>query len=192
MWGSDIKKLDVGLPQGISETIDALTFEWLGYGFFIDNLDIVATGDCCAFGNRADAVFAILQAGPGLTGGGRRPSGGVECGNIAQLHLGAGLVDRGFRRIGRGDHVGHQIRRAVLLVADCAEGAACSDARRFHLDPRCHRRRADYRGRRETFRVHDRSIIGGATENWFAYVLALLFLVFRPQGLFGDKIIERV
>ena len=35
-------------------------------------------------------------------------------------------------------------------------------------------------------------MIGGATENWFAYVLALIFLVFRPQGLFGDKIFERV
>ena len=35
-------------------------------------------------------------------------------------------------------------------------------------------------------------MIGGATENWFAYVLALVFLVFRPQGLFGEKIIERV
>ena len=35
-------------------------------------------------------------------------------------------------------------------------------------------------------------LIGGATENWFAYVLALLLLVFRPQGLFGEKIIERV
>lgn len=34
--------------------------------------------------------------------------------------------------------------------------------------------------------------VGGATENWFAYVLALLFLVFRPQGLFGERIIERV
>ncbi len=33
---------------------------------------------------------------------------------------------------------------------------------------------------------------GGAIENWFAYVLALAFLMFRPQGLFGDKIIERV
>ena len=35
-------------------------------------------------------------------------------------------------------------------------------------------------------------LLGGATENWFAYMLALLFLVFRPQGLFGEKIIERV
>jgi branched-chain amino acid transport system permease protein len=35
-------------------------------------------------------------------------------------------------------------------------------------------------------------LVGGAIENWFAYVLALVFLVFRPQGLFGEKIIERV
>ncbi|TVQ57220.1 MAG: branched-chain amino acid ABC transporter permease, partial [Rhodobacteraceae bacterium] len=31
-----------------------------------------------------------------------------------------------------------------------------------------------------------------AIENWFAYVLALGFLLVRPQGLFGEKIIERV
>ncbi|HEV8029136.1 MAG TPA: branched-chain amino acid ABC transporter permease [Stellaceae bacterium] len=33
---------------------------------------------------------------------------------------------------------------------------------------------------------------GGAIEDWFAYVLALAFLLFRPQGLFGERIIERV
>jgi branched-chain amino acid transport system permease protein len=35
-------------------------------------------------------------------------------------------------------------------------------------------------------------LVGGAIENWFAYVMALAFLLFRPQGLFGEKIIERV
>ena len=35
-------------------------------------------------------------------------------------------------------------------------------------------------------------LIGGAIENWFAYILALVFLLFRPQGLFGERIIERV
>jgi branched-chain amino acid transport system permease protein len=35
-------------------------------------------------------------------------------------------------------------------------------------------------------------VIGGAIENWFAYVLATIVLLFRPQGLFGEKIIERV
>jgi branched-chain amino acid transport system permease protein len=33
---------------------------------------------------------------------------------------------------------------------------------------------------------------GGAIENWFPYMLALAFLLVRPQGLFGEKIIERV
>jgi branched-chain amino acid transport system permease protein len=35
-------------------------------------------------------------------------------------------------------------------------------------------------------------LVGGAIENWFAYMLALAFLLVRPQGLFGEKIIERV
>jgi len=35
-------------------------------------------------------------------------------------------------------------------------------------------------------------MVGGGIESWFAYVIALLFLLVRPQGLFGEKIIERV
>ncbi len=35
-------------------------------------------------------------------------------------------------------------------------------------------------------------VIGGAIEDWFAYMLAMVFLLFRPEGLFGEKIIERV
>jgi branched-chain amino acid transport system permease protein len=35
-------------------------------------------------------------------------------------------------------------------------------------------------------------MVGGGIEIWFAYVLALVFLLFRPQGLFGEKIIDRV
>ena len=35
-------------------------------------------------------------------------------------------------------------------------------------------------------------LLGGAIEEWFAYIVAMVFLFFRPQGLFGDKIIERV
>ncbi len=34
--------------------------------------------------------------------------------------------------------------------------------------------------------------VGGGIESWFAYVIALLFLLVRPQGLFGEKIIDRV
>jgi branched-chain amino acid transport system permease protein len=34
--------------------------------------------------------------------------------------------------------------------------------------------------------------LGGGIENWFAYVLALVFLLFRPEGLFGERHIDRV
>jgi branched-chain amino acid transport system permease protein len=35
-------------------------------------------------------------------------------------------------------------------------------------------------------------LVGGGVETWLAYVIALLFLLYRPQGLFGEKIIERI
>ncbi|HJY78196.1 MAG TPA: branched-chain amino acid ABC transporter permease [Burkholderiales bacterium] len=35
-------------------------------------------------------------------------------------------------------------------------------------------------------------MVGGGIESWFAYVVALLFLLVRPEGLFGEKIIDRV
>ena len=35
-------------------------------------------------------------------------------------------------------------------------------------------------------------LVGGSIEGWLAYMIALVFLIFRPQGLFGEKIIESV
>ena len=35
-------------------------------------------------------------------------------------------------------------------------------------------------------------LVGGGIDTWFAYVIALVFLLFRPQGLFGEQIIERI
>ncbi len=34
--------------------------------------------------------------------------------------------------------------------------------------------------------------MGGGIEYWFAYVLALVVLLVRPQGLYGERIIERI
>uniref|UniRef100_E6PNQ7 Putative ABC-type branched-chain amino acid transport system, permease component n=1 Tax=mine drainage metagenome TaxID=410659 RepID=E6PNQ7_9ZZZZ len=40
--------------------------------------------------------------------------------------------------------------------------------------------------------VHLGPMLGGGIESWFAYLLALGFLLLRPQGLFGERIIDRV
>lgn len=42
------------------------------------------------------------------------------------------------------------------------------------------------------FEIYWGGLIGGGTESWFAFVIALIFLLFRPQGLFGEKIIDRI
>ncbi len=42
------------------------------------------------------------------------------------------------------------------------------------------------------FEVFWAGLHGGASQDWFAYLIATVFLLFRPQGLFGEKIIERV
>ncbi|ASJ74958.1 branched-chain amino acid ABC transporter permease [Granulosicoccus antarcticus] len=44
----------------------------------------------------------------------------------------------------------------------------------------------------KVFEVYWGALFGSGVEAWFAYVLALIFLLFRPQGLFGERIIERV
>jgi branched-chain amino acid transport system permease protein len=44
----------------------------------------------------------------------------------------------------------------------------------------------------KTAEVYWGPLLGGAIENWFAYVLAMLVLFIRPHGLFGEEIIERV
>jgi branched-chain amino acid transport system permease protein len=35
-------------------------------------------------------------------------------------------------------------------------------------------------------------LLGSGIESWLAYFIALAFLLFRPQGLFGERIIERI
>ena len=35
-------------------------------------------------------------------------------------------------------------------------------------------------------------LVGSGIESWLAYIIALAFLLFRPQGLFGERIIERI
>jgi branched-chain amino acid transport system permease protein len=35
-------------------------------------------------------------------------------------------------------------------------------------------------------------LLGSGIESWLAYMIALVFLLFRPQGLFGERIIERI
>ncbi|MCB1408165.1 MAG: branched-chain amino acid ABC transporter permease, partial [Rhodobacteraceae bacterium] len=42
MWGAEVKRLDVGIPQGMSAWVDEVTYNLLGYGFYLDTLNLWA------------------------------------------------------------------------------------------------------------------------------------------------------
>lgn len=192
MWGADIKTLNVGLPQGINLTIDAATYNWFGYGFFIDNLDIVAT------------VIAVLLV-TGLVLFSQYTKQGRAMRAVADDHQAALSVGISLRFIWV---LVWSIAGFVALVAGMMWGA--KSGVQFSLSlialkalpvlmlggftsiPGAIVGGLIIGVGEKLFEFAIGPMIGGATENWFAYVLALIFLVFRPQGLFGERIIERV
>ena len=192
MWGSEIKKLDVGLPQGINLWIDETTFNIFDYGFFIDNLDIVAT-------IIAALLVGVLVAFSQYTKQGRAMRA-VADDHQAALSVGVSLSFiwvmvwsvAGFVALVAGIMWGTKsgVQFSLSLIALKALPVLMLGG--FTSIPGAIVGGLIIGVGEKLFEFAIGPIIGGATENWFAYVLALVFLVFRPHGLFGDKIIERV
>lgn len=197
MWGSDIKVLDVGIPSGGSLWLEEATVGWAAegsnyYGMYIDKLDVVAT---------LVALLLVIT----LTLFSQYTKTGRALRAVADDHQAALSVGISLRRIWV---IVWAISGFVALVAGIMWGA--KSGVQFSLSlialkalpvlilggftsiPGAIIGGLIIGVGEKLFEFTIGPMIGGATENWFAYVLALLFLVFRPQGLFGEKIIERV
>jgi branched-chain amino acid transport system permease protein len=192
MWGGDIKKLDLNIPQGINLWVDETTFGMFGYGFFIDNLDIFAT-----------VIAALLVVG--LIGFAQYTKQGRAMRAVADDHQAALSVGislnfiwvmvwtlAGFVALVAGIMWGTKsgVQFSLSLIALKALPVLMLGG--FTSIPGAIVGGLIIGVGEKLFEFAVGPMIGGATENWFAYVLALLFLVFRPQGLLGEKIIERV
>ena len=193
MWGSDIKSIDVGLPQGINTWIDDTTFNSLGYGFFIDNLDIVAS-------IIAALLVIILVMFAQYTKQGRAMRA-VADDHQAALSVGVSLNFiwilvwslAGFVALVAGIMWGTKsgVQFSLSLIALKALPVLMLGG--FTSIPGAIVGGLIIGVGEKLFEfLIGAPFLGGATENWFAYMLALIFLVFRPQGLFGEKIIEGV
>lgn len=197
MWGSEIKVLDVGVPQGASLWLEEYTLGWAAeganyYGMYIDKLDIVAT-----------LVAIVLVVSLTLFSQYTRTGRALRA--VADDHQAALAVGISLRKIWI---IVWAIAGFVAMVAGIMWGA--KSGVQFSLSlialkalpvlilggftsiPGAIIGGLIIGVGEKLFEFMIGPMIGGATENWFAYVLALVFLVFRPQGLFGDKIIERV
>ena len=197
MWGSDIKTLDVGLPSGGSLWLEEFTLGWAAegeqyYGMYLDKLDMVAS---------LVAIVLVVS----LTIFSQYTTTGRALRAVADDHQAALSVGISLRTIWV---IVWSIAGFVALVAGIMWGA--KSGVQFSLSlialkalpvlilggftsiPGAIIGGLIIGVGEKLFEYTIGPLVGGATENWFAYVLALMFLVFRPQGLFGEKIIERV
>ena len=192
MWGAEVRQLDVGIPQGMSPWVADTTYALFGYDFFIDQLAIWAAG-----------IAAVLVIA--LTLFSQYTKQGRALRAVADDHQAALSVGISLRAIWV---LTWSIAGFVALVAGIMWGA--SSGVQFSLSlialkalpvlilggftsiPGAIVGGLIIGVGEKLFDFFFQPIVGGATENWFAYMLALVFLLFRPQGLFGEKIIERV
>ena len=196
MWNSEIKKLDIGIPQGGSMWIEEAT-SFLGgtnfYGFFIDKLEIVAS-------LVAIVLVIVLVAFAQYTKEGRAMRA-VADDHQAALSVGISLSFiwvlvwslAGFVALVAGIMWGAKsgVQFSLSLIALKALPVLMLGG--FTSIPGAIVGGLIVGVGEKIFEfLIGAPFLGGATENWFAYMLALVFLVFRPQGLFGEKIIERV
>jgi branched-chain amino acid transport system permease protein len=197
MWGADIKPMDVGLPSGGSFWWEDLTATWAAqgsdyYGMYIDTLDVSAA-------IIAVALVVALSMFSQYTATGRALRA------VADDHQAALSVGISLRRIWV---IVWSLAGFVALVAGILWGA--KSGVQFSLSlialkalpvlilggftsiPGAIVGGLIIGVGEKLAEAYIGPLVGGAIENWFAYMLALAFLLFRPQGLYGEKIIERI
>ena len=200
LWGSDVKVIDLGLPQG--------AWDWLldTHNLYIEKIELVAAGTAAVLVTILAFFFQKTRIGRALRA-------------VADDHQAALSVGISLRTIWI---IVWSVAGIVALVAGVMWGAKSGVQFSLSLIALKALPVLILGG----FTSIPGAIVGGliigigeklfevfagelvaaalsqwvefdpgiltATENWFAYVLALVFLLFRPQGLFGEKIIERV
>ena len=197
MWGADIKPMEVGLPSGGSFWWEDVTREWASqgseyYGMYIDKLDVSA------------ALIAVILV-TGLTLFSQYTATGRALRAVADDHQAALSVGISLRTIWV---IVWSIAGFVALVAGIMWGA--KSGVQFSLSlialkalpvlilggftsiPGAIVGGLIIGVGEKLAEAYIGPLVGGAIENWFAYMLALVFLLFRPQGLFGERIIERI
>jgi branched-chain amino acid transport system permease protein len=183
MWGSNVKALDIGLPEG--------SYNW--HGIFIDRLRLTAAivAAICVAG--LAVFFQKTRIGRALRA--------VADDHQAALSVGIPLkniwvivwIVSGFVALIAGMMWGAEsgVQFSLSLIAFKALPVLILGG--FTSIPGAIIGGIIIGIGENVFEVYwGIPLMGGATQNWFAYILALVFVMLRPQGLFGERIIERV
>ena len=186
LWGSDVKVLDLGIPQGASD--------WMldSFDIYIEKLEIFAAATAAIMVTFLAIFFQKTRIGRALRA--------VADDHQAALSVGISLNTiwvivwsvAGIVALVAGIMWGSKsgVQFSLSLIALKALPVLILGG--FTSVPGAIIGGMIIGVGEKVAEVYLGPIVGGAIENWFAYMLALAFLLFRPQGLFGERIIERV
>jgi len=185
MWGSDVKVLDIGIPQG--------AWDWLwDQGIYVEKLEMFAAATAAVLVIFLAIFFQKTRIGRALRA--------VADDHQAALSVGISLHTiwvvvwsvSGIVALVAGIMWGSKsgVQFSLSLIALKALPVLILGG--FTSVPGAIIGGMIIGVGEKLAEVYIGPMVGGAIENWFAYMLALAFLLFRPQGLFGEKIIERV
>jgi branched-chain amino acid transport system permease protein len=132
LWGSDVKLLDIGIPQG--------AWDWLwDQGIYVEKLELFAAGTAAILVIFLAIFFQKTRIGRALRA--------VADDHQAALSVGISLHTIWVVVWSVSGIVALQVGCTVLAFADRAEGPAGSDTGRFYLGAGRHHRRHDHRRR---------------------------------------------
>ncbi|MBL8834862.1 MAG: branched-chain amino acid ABC transporter permease [Alphaproteobacteria bacterium] len=182
VWGSDVRRLDIGIPRDPIEIV----------GVQINKFDIIAGITAIVLVSVLGFFFQYTRVGRALRA--------VADDNQAALSVGIPLKEiwvyvwsvAGFVALVTGIIWGSKLGVQFSLVLIALKALPVLILGGFTSIPGAIVGGLIIGAGEKVAEVYWGPNIGGAVEDWFAYVVALLFLMVRPQGLFGERIIERV
>ena len=182
IWRSDVRRLDIGIPRDPVEIA----------GIQINKFDIIAAVTAIVLVSVLGFFFQYTRVGRALRA--------VADDNQAALSVGIPLKEiwvyvwsvAGFVALVTGIMWGSKLGVQFSLVLIALKALPVLILGGFTSIPGAIVGGLIIGAGEKVAEVYWGQNIGGAVEDWFAYVVALLFLMFRPQGLFGERIIERV
>jgi branched-chain amino acid transport system permease protein len=186
IWGSTVRKLDLGIPDVPIEILMEKT------GMLVSKFDVIAAGICAVLVATLAILFNKTKIGRALRAVADDHQAALSVGIPLQHVWGVVWAVAGLVALVAGLLWGSRngVQFALTFVALKALPVLIIGG--FTSVPGAIVGGLIVGASEKLAEVYIGPFVGGGIEGWFPYVMALLFLLVRPEGLFGEKIIRRI
>jgi branched-chain amino acid transport system permease protein len=186
MWGSDVKRLDLGIEDVPMESMMTM------FNIVISRFDVAAAAICALLVTGLALFFSKTKVGRALRAVADDHQAALAVGIPLQHIWGIVWGVAGFVALVAGLLWGSRngVQFSLSFVALKALPVLILGG--FTSVPGAIIGGLIIGASEKLAEVYLGPFVGGGIEGWFPYVLALIFLLIRPEGLFGEKIIRRI